>query len=85
MPKDQLCQLISSNLQALAGDNEDTNLTMRLPRLVRWEWPTEDVVKLNVDGSSIGNSGQVGFIGLARNAEGIFLFGFQGYIGISGN
>ena len=85
MPKDQLCQLISSDLQALAGDDENTNVTMRLPRLVQQEWPRGDIVKLNVDGTSRGNPSRARFGSLARNVEGIFLFGFQGYFGIYGN
>lgn len=43
------------------------------------------VVKLNVDGSSIGNPGPSGFGGLIRNSNGEWLFGFYGSCGFTTN
>lgn len=39
-------------------------------RDICWLPPTENVVKLNVDGSSSGNLGKSGFGGLFRNMHG---------------
>jgi ribonuclease HI len=40
---------------------------------------------LNVDGSSIGNSGVSGFGGLIRNADGAWVHGFFGNLGVTNN
>lgn len=42
-------------------------------------------MKLNVDGSSLGNPGKAGFGGLFRNSNGEWLAGFSGSCGISSN
>ena len=53
--------------------------------MVRWQWPQEGMVKLNVDGNSRGNPGYAGFGGLLRNDNGQWIFGFHGSVGISDN
>lgn len=52
------------------------------PRWVSWIAPTEGWVCLNVHGSSRGNPGPTGFGGVVRNASGVWLMGFTGYVGI---
>nr|XP_027103068.1 uncharacterized protein LOC113724357 [Coffea arabica] len=46
-----------------------------------WSCPTRPYVKLNVDGSSLGNPGDSGGGGLVRDNSGCFLYGFSSYYG----
>ena len=39
------------------------------------------MIKVNTDGSSLGNPGPAGFGGLARDDQGKWLTGFAGFIG----
>lgn len=48
-----------------------------------WLPPHDNVVKLNVDGSSFGNPGKFDFGGLFRNSHGEWLLGFAGSCGHS--
>ena len=57
----------------------------RISRWVRWEWPPEGVVKLNVDGCSKGNPGLASFGGLVCNDNGRWVFGFEGLLEIANN
>lgn len=50
-------------------------------RLISWLQQDREGVIINVDGSSLGNPGPAGFGGLARNPDGVWLFGFSGNIG----
>jgi len=50
-------------------------------QLVNWVPPNENQVALNVDGCSLGNTGQAGCGGLIRDHTGSWLLGFSGYIG----
>jgi hypothetical protein len=54
-------------------------------RLVSWKPPSGAAVKLNVDGSSLGNPGRSGFGGLIRDTNGNWLLGFSGSCGITTN
>lgn len=47
---------------------------------VSWEAPPESVIKLNIDGFLIGNSGGAGFGGLFKNHLGSWLHGFHGFL-----
>ncbi|KAL0014756.1 hypothetical protein SO802_001825 [Lithocarpus litseifolius] len=49
----------------------------------RWERPTSGWVKLNTDGSSLGNPGLAGSGGVIRDEEGNWLMGFARNIGIT--
>ncbi|KAJ8768128.1 hypothetical protein K2173_021068 [Erythroxylum novogranatense] len=48
---------------------------------ISWHCPPLGFVKLNVDGSALGNPGDARFGGLIRDAYGRWLIGFSGYIG----
>ena len=50
---------------------------------IRWEKPRRGWVKLNTDGSSLGNPGLVGGGGLIRDKDGAWVVGFARNIGIS--
>jgi hypothetical protein len=47
--------------------------------MVSLQQPNEGFVKLNVDGSFLGNSGRICFGGLIRNNNGDWLIGFSCY------
>jgi ribonuclease HI len=53
--------------------------------LVSWKPPSGAAVKLNVDGSSVGNPGRSGFGGLIRDTNDNWLLGFSGSCGITTN
>jgi hypothetical protein len=53
--------------------------------LVSWKPPSGATVKLNVDGSSLGNPGCSGFGGLICDTNGNWLLGFSGSCGITTN
>ncbi|CDP11300.1 unnamed protein product [Coffea canephora] len=52
-----------------------------LPRLVVWEKPPDGCVKLNVDGSSLGNPGSSGAGEVLRDSGGSVLRGFSSFLG----
>lgn len=53
------------------------------PRQIGWYQGDHNGIILNVDGSSLGNPGPAGFGGLFRNADGGWIYGFNGHIGYS--
>ncbi|KAF7814237.1 putative ribonuclease H protein At1g65750 family [Senna tora] len=53
--------------------------------LVSWVKPSNGMIKLNTDGSSLGNPGPAGFGGIFRNEDGRWMGGFSGYIGTQTN
>ena len=48
--------------------------------MVSWAHPPPGFVKLNIDGSSLGNPGVAGFGGLIRAEGGVWVLGFSNYI-----
>ena len=54
-----------------------------IAKQIRWEKPGLGWVKLNTDGSSLGNPGLAGGGGLIRDEEGAWVVGFARNIGIS--
>ncbi|KAF7833196.1 putative ribonuclease H protein At1g65750 family [Senna tora] len=52
---------------------------------IGWTKPVEGYVKLNTDGSSIGNPGPMGIGGIFRNSDGGWLLGFSSFVGIQSN
>lgn len=60
-------------------------LPTRQPQLVCWVAPRERAAKVNVDESSQGNPGLIGFGGLVNDAEGAWIRNFVRSIGIASN
>lgn len=58
---------------------------IKQPQLISWHAPLENIVKVNVDGNSIGNPGRSGYGGLIRNSDGEWNTGFSGFCGITSN
>lgn len=54
-------------------------------REVVWTPPLGNIIKVNVDGSSLGNHGPAGFGGLIRNNAGEWICGFSGSCGYADN
>ena len=52
-------------------------------RQVKWIPPLNNIIKVNVDGSSLSNPGRSGFGGLIRNNNGDWLLGFSGFCDIT--
>ena len=60
-------------------------IQVRTPTLVRWNAPLEPYVKLNTDGSIIGNTGMASVRGLLRDSSGFWISGFSLKMGIVTN
>lgn len=56
-----------------------------VPRFVHWAKPPEGFVKLNFDGSALGNPGRAGFGGVVRSDSGEWIMGFSGFTGTGTN
>ena len=48
----------------------------------RWHPPPHGALKLNFDGSTIGNLGMVGVGGVIRNEDGITILSYSGPVGV---
>jgi hypothetical protein len=69
---------------ALLLKNGSYNLhDLSIPQLVRWNTHDRTGMILNVDGSSIGNHGISGYGGLLRTADGAWVHGFFGNLGVT--
>lgn len=55
------------------------------PREVGWYPPSNDTIKVNVDGSSLGNPGRAGYGRLLKNRLGEWICGFSGSCGFADN
>lgn len=75
---------VRSHHEAIVSENGIPR-PIRPVRSVKWQPPTGNSVKLNVDGSSIGNPGRSGYGGLLRNTHGEWLLGFSGSCGLTTN
>ena len=53
--------------------------------VLRWLKPAPGRLKLNLDGSSLGNPGPVGGGGVLRDSSGNFIFGFSKFFGSCSN
>jgi hypothetical protein len=49
--------------------------------LLSWQRPEDDFIKLDIEGSSLGNPGRAGSEGLIHHREGLFVVGFTGFAG----
>jgi len=50
---------------------------------ISWSLPSPNFLKLNIDGSSLGNSGKAGFRGVIRNTTSERVIGFYGSCGVT--
>jgi len=57
--------------------------TQKPIRQVKWIPPLDNIIKVNVDGSSLSNPGRSGFGGLIKNNNGDWLLGLSGFCGIT--
>ena len=57
----------------------------KVPVSILWKWPSPGTVKLNVDGSFLGNPGPSGGGGVVRSPSDDVLFGFAMSFGIKTN
>ncbi|GAU48831.1 hypothetical protein TSUD_190610 [Trifolium subterraneum] len=71
--------------QVVRQEEQNGKYSISTPRLVSWHPPPENVIKVNVDGSSIGNQGPSGFGGLLRKTFGGWITGFAGSCGFTSN
>ena len=58
---------------------------IKIPQFIRWEFPPDPFIKLNTDGSAIGNPRLAGVRGLLRNSSGEWISGFSLHLGITSN
>ncbi|CAL0312346.1 unnamed protein product [Lupinus luteus] len=56
------------------------NWSTKVPRIINWCLPLLGQVKLNIDGSSLGNPGRTGFGGLIYYDKGNWITDFSGYV-----
>ncbi|KAF7808414.1 Retrovirus-related Pol polyprotein from transposon TNT 1-94 [Senna tora] len=61
--------------------SREVSLTRKEGQLISWCRPDQGYIKLNTDGSSIGNLGPAGMGGLFSDSNGEWLCGFSGLIG----
>lgn len=83
IPKELLCRNIHLEMQILSSP--PAMQVQYSLRLVRWSFLHKRCVKLNVDGSSQGNTWQAGFSGLLQDDNGRWIFGFRGLVGVANN
>ena len=57
----------------------------KIPHFVRWQVPPDPLIKLNTDGSAIGNLGLAGAGGLLRDSSGEWISGFSFHLGLTSN
>lgn len=68
-------------LQAKVTDTRVQNQGAKEEVMVSWKRPAMDFVKLNTDGSCLGNPGPIGAGGLIRDGSGKWLRGFVATLG----
>ena len=56
-----------------------------IPRIIKWNSLLEPLIKLNTNGSSLGNPGLAGAGGLLRNSSGAWISSFSLHMGITSN
>lgn len=74
-----------ATLHGVLHDVYGKNPVTKGTRQVTWSSPPPDFVKINVDGSSLGNPGRSGFGGVIRNSHGEWIMGFSGFCGVTTN
>ncbi|KAK9265673.1 hypothetical protein L1049_001683 [Liquidambar formosana] len=66
--------VLRQDLNTAFGHHHKANIPV--PRLVCWSKPPSGVIKLNTDGSCLGNTGPAGMGGLFRNNQGGWIMGY---------
>ena len=61
------------------------NIKIGITRIIKWNAPLEPFIKLNIDGSLLGNLGLAGASELLRNSSGAWISGFSLHMGITSN
>ena len=56
-----------------------------IPQFIRWQFPPNPFIKLNTDGSAIGNPRLAGAGGLLRNSLSEWISGFSLHLGLTSN
>lgn len=75
-----------NNIASLLGTVVQVQHRQCVPeRWVAWHPSREDIIVLNVDGSSQGNPGTSGFGGLLRRGDGSWISGYMGFLGVTGS
>ena len=77
------CEVVKLVWQNLGINNIGKAPIHYVPKPIRWEKPPRGWIKLNTNGSSLGNSGLAGGGGVFRNDDGGWILGFSKHIGIT--
>ena len=59
------------------------NITIEIPRIIKWIVPSEPFIKLNTDGSSLGNPGLAGASGILHDYLGNWVSGFSLHLSLA--
>ncbi|GLT27441.1 hypothetical protein SLA2020_024380 [Shorea laevis] len=73
--------VVNSAVEFWASQPSPLGCNIKQPRLISWEPPPHDWIKLNTDGSVIGNPGMGSCGGLFRNSQGMWIIGYTCNIG----
>ena len=60
-------------------------ITIQLLRIIKWIVPSKPFIKLNIDGSFLGNPGLVGASGILRDFSGNWVSGFSLHLSLASN
>ena len=63
----------------------DKTIKIMTPKIIKWIAPLEPCIKLNMDGSVIGNPGVASVGSLLRNSASAWISGFSLNMGITSN
>ena len=83
MEESWILRNIAHDVDAYKSNPDIDSVVGSNPRWIRWIWPRDGIVKLNVDGCSKGNPGRARIGGLLKGGQ--WLFGFIGFIGVIDN
>ena len=61
------------------------NIKIKIPRIIKWNALLEPFIKLNTNGSSLGNPGLAGASGLLHNSLGDWISSFSLHTVITSN
>ncbi|KAF7836001.1 putative ribonuclease H protein At1g65750 family [Senna tora] len=64
---------------------ESATSASKASKWIGWVKPDAGIIKINTDGSALGNPGRAGFGGVCRDENGLWLCGFSSNIGLATN